>query len=69
MFLDPPAEIVPYARFLDARQRRHGGRVVASLTPEPLDPDTNAVAASPGPTVEKAAVAAVPLDAVSDLCW
>ena len=58
MFLDPPAKVVPYARFLDARGRRNE-RLTGARTPDPVDRESGVLPAPAGATVEKAAVVAV----------
>ena len=65
MFFDRSAEIVPYARFLEARRRRCG-HLTVSRTPEAVDPEMNVLLAPPGEMVEEAAVIAALPDVVSD---
>ena len=73
MSLDAPAEIVPYSRFLDVRQRRREG-ATGSCTPEPVAPlapvvvdDVNVLSAQDAP-VENAVVTAS-VSVVSGLSW
>ena len=68
MSLDSPPEIIPYARFLEARQRRHE-RATAPSEPEPVAPAVNVLPESTDAAVEKAVAVTASADVVSDLGW